>query len=114
MTKLSRADFLAAKDLELKEHKIKATGYNGSVWLKKMTVKDQLAFEEMANGKDKKNILSKLVVMCVCDEDGNQLFTDADIEALNNKSSAVILELSNSILATNNMSDSDVEDMAKN
>lgn len=114
MKKLTRADFLSANDMDLKEYVIKAPGYNGSVYLKKMTAKDQIVFEEMSSGKEKSNILTKLIVMCVCDEHGNLLFTDSDIEALNNKSASAVLELSNAILESNYMSDSDIEDLAKN
>lgn len=114
MKKLTRNDFLAANDLDLKEYEIKANGYGGIVYLKKMSAKDQIEFEELSQGKDKNSILTKLIVMCVCDEHGNKLFTEADVDALNNKSAAAILEVFNAILESNFMSNQDIEDLAKN
>jgi hypothetical protein len=112
MKKLTRQDCLAANDLSLKEYEVKA--WDGVVYLKKMTAKDQIDFEEMTQGKDKKNILTKLLVMCVSDEQGNKLFTEADIDALNNKSAAAVMEISNAILEANYMTNDDIEDLSKN
>lgn len=115
MEKLTRQDFLATNDIQINEHVMKAKGYqNKVVYIKSMSTKEQAEFENISQGKDKKNILAKIVVMCVCDEAGNKLFTDHDIDALNNKSAAALIELSNAVIETNFMTDEDIEDLAKN
>jgi len=112
MKKLTRQDCLSVNDLALKEYTVKA--WDGVVYIKKMTAKDQIQFEDMSQGKDRKNIFSRLIVMCVCDENGNKLFTEADMDALNNKSASAVIELFTAISEINSVSQEDVEDLAKN
>jgi hypothetical protein len=114
MKKLSRAEFLAANDKGLQEYTIKTEGYGGVVYLKTMSAKEQLDIEKSSRNKNEDNLATKLIVMCVCDEQGNPLFTEADIDAINNKSASVVLELYEAIIHINMKDDRDIEDLAKN
>lgn len=64
----------------------------GEVGIRKITVKERKAWEQIANESttSENSIRVLFVAMSVCDEAGNPLFTPADVEALANKSIGMI------------------------
>lgn len=116
MPVLNKESILAVQDLQTKEVPVPAWG--GSVRLRGLSAGERESLEQEIldkNGKVvTKNLRAKLIVRCAVDEDGNRLFTDADIEELNKKSSAAIDLLFLESQKLNGMSDKDVEDLAGN
>lgn len=60
------------------------------------------------------NFRSRLLVRAIVDEQGNRLFTDAEIADLAKKSGAVLDRLYDAAIDLNKISAKDVEELAKN
>jgi hypothetical protein len=94
--RLSRDDILKAADNEPEE--VTVPEWNGSVLVRGMTGRERDAFEVslMTQGRNGRrevntaNVRAKLVVRCVVDDDGNRVFTDADIAELGDHSAAAV------------------------
>ena len=91
MSPLNRDDILAIKDIAIEE--VKVPEWGGTVCVKGMSGLERDAFEAsivQAKGKGTKvnmeNIRAKLAAQTICDEQGERLFTDADIKELGKKS----------------------------
>jgi hypothetical protein len=104
--RLSRDDFLKAEDNVAEEVDLSdIPGYHGSVLVRGMTGRERDDFELSFQQRGRRgefmpvgitnlaNITARLVSRCVVDDDGNRLFTDADVTALGNKSSAALERL---------------------
>jgi len=94
--RLSRDDILKATDNEPEE--VDVPEWGGSVLVRGMTGRERDAFEVslLAPGRggrrqvDPANVRAKLVARCCVDDDGNRLFTDADVAELGGKSAAAV------------------------
>lgn len=60
------------------------------------------------------NIRAKLAALAICDESGQRLFTDADIQALAKKSAAALDRVFTVAQRLSGLTDGDVEELAKN
>lgn len=92
---LNREAILKANDIEKREVYIPEWG--GSVYVRGMTGRERDQFEASIirqRGRNTeinmKNARAKLVVMCTVDQDGNRLFTDADVAPLADKSAKAL------------------------
>ena len=69
-------------------------------------------------GKDQSittvDIRAKLCARTICDEQGNRIFTDADVAALGQKSAAALDRVFEVAQRLSKISDKDVEELAKN
>lgn len=91
---LNKDQILKANDLPFRE--VEVQEWSGSVRIRTMTVKEQeaLILSTTRDGEqDMKDFRVKLLSKVLCDEDGERLFTDADIENLGSKSAKVIQRL---------------------
>jgi hypothetical protein len=94
--RLSRDDILKAADNEPEE--VDVPEWGGTVLVRGMTGRERDAFEMsmLQPGRggrrtiDPANVRAKLVARCVVDDDGNRLFTDADVAELGGKSAAAV------------------------
>jgi hypothetical protein len=112
---LDREKILSSQDLETEE--VEVPEWNGSVFIKGMTGTERDAFEQsIVDGKKTNlvNIRSKLLVKCICDENGERLFDEKDVDVLGAKSAAALDRLFEVAQGLNGMSASDVESMEKN
>lgn len=116
--------------LQKKGYKIQVVNipeWEGDVYVRGLTAGERDQFEEsnLIRDKDKKRGLTtydvrvadtraRLVVMAVCDEKGNRLFTDDDIEAVSSLSSAAVSKLYSVAAALSGITDDDLEDLLKN
>lgn len=110
---LTKDAILGARDLNVLKVHVKEWG--GDVYVRVMTVGERDAYEcEWLANKDKgvQNFRSKFLARCLCDKDGNRLFTDAEIDKLAGKSIAVVDRLFNKSMKHNAMSMEDVEQLA--
>ena len=112
---LTKEQILAADDLGLLEVKVKEWG--GSVFIRVMSVGERDSYEnEWVRNKDKgvDNFRTKFLARCLCDEKGERLFTDAEIEKLATKSARVMSRVWQKAMEHNALTDKDVEELAKN
>lgn len=88
---LTKDQILGAKDINMKE--VEVPEWGGKVMVKALTGAERDTFEasiiEIRNGRqvfNMKNVRAKLCSLAICDEEGNRMFTDAEVFALSNKS----------------------------
>ena len=115
---LTREQILNVQDLEIKE--IAVPEWGGSVYIKQLTRGQQDEYQKRQYGSARMKMQKRtgenevysvsvyghdtyLVVCAVCDEDGNQLFTDADVKKLKEKNGAVIGNLAVEIVKFSEM-----------
>jgi len=107
---LSRDDILNANDAKLEE--IHIPEWNGNVYIRVMRAGERDKFEaECLNTTGKTNFRAKLAALCVCDKDGDRIFTDADIAALTNKSAAALDRIFRHAIHINQMTSDDIEEL---
>ncbi|MEU6674755.1 hypothetical protein [Streptomyces sp. NPDC046925] len=124
---LSRDQILKAKDLRTKDVPVPEWAPEGAenagdyvVRLRMLTGKQRDAFEastvETKGGKSKQNFANfraRLVVQCIVTEDGEQMFSTADVPALGEKSSVALSRVFNACQAMNGFSEADVEELTE-
>jgi hypothetical protein len=83
-----------------------------------MTVEERDSYEKEWVGKKETgidNFRTKYLARCLCHpESGDRLFDEAGIEQLAKKSAAIVSKLFEKALKHNNMTETDVEELAKN
>ena len=112
---LTREQILAADDLGLLE--VNVPGWSGSLFIRVMTCGERDSYENdwVANkGKGVENFRTKFLARCLCDDKGQRLFTDAEIEQLAKKSAKVMSRVWAKAMEHNALTDKDVEELAKN
>lgn len=111
---LSKAAILAADDKKMVDHEVSEWG--GKVKLRVMTgtERDRFESEFVGGNKSVEMVRAKLVAKCLCDDEGNRLFTEQEIPELGEKSAAVLDRLFTECMKLNRFSKGDVEDLAKN
>jgi len=117
--RLSRDDVLKAEDLTTEE--VDVPEWGGSVLVRGMTGRERDEFEvsvTVEHGgqmvQDFANLRAKLVARCTVDEDGERLFTDADVAALGEKSGAAIDRVFAAASRLSGMGEKDVQELTQN
>ncbi len=94
-TILKRDDILQANDIE--KELVEVPEWGGSVFVRGMTGAERDKFESSIieqRGKDQRvnmaNVRAKLAFMTICDENGNRLFDEKDVQSLSQKSAAAL------------------------
>ena len=116
---LTREQILSADDLPKEVCEIPEWG--GSVYVKTLSARAKEEWEQAmyATKSDKRddnitNIRASLTALTCCDDDGVAIFTKADIEILNEKSSSALERVFNAACKLNRIGTNDVEELAKN
>lgn len=112
---LTKAQILAADDLGLLE--VKVPEWKGSVFIRVMSVGERDAYEnDWIRNKDKgvDNFRAKFLQRVLCDEKGELLFESGELESLAAKSAKVMGRLWKTAMEHNAITDSQVEELAKN
>lgn len=113
---LTKKQILQSNDLS--KELVKVPEWNGEVYIRTMTGTERDQFEQsLAISKDKlnlANIRARLCALAICDEDGNRLFTDSEIEALGQKSAAALDRIFEVAQRLNKIGAKDIEDLEKN
>lgn len=118
MPTLNREAILQAQDLPTKA--VFVPEWNGEVIVKTLMGNERDKFEQWVENRKKDGKINieglkvRLVILCAVDENGNNLFTDEDADALNKKSSAAIDRLFRVAQDLNHFADDDVKELAKN
>ncbi len=116
---LSKDDILKATDNDPAE--VDVPEWGGTVLVRGMTGRERDAFEVslMTPGRGGRrevnpaNVRAKVVARCVVDDDGNRLFTDADVTELGGKSAAAIDRVYAVAARLSGMSDEDQENLTR-
>lgn len=116
---LSREDILNVKDIMTKT--VSVPDWGGSVIVKGLTGAQRNAFEQSlikGQGKSAKmnldNAMAKLVALTIVDADGKRLFSQADIEALGQKSGKALAQVYTVASELSGLTEDDVEELTKN
>lgn len=106
-----REDILAAKDCTLSEP-IEVPEWGVSVRLRFLTSGEREKWE-LRSGKNS-DVRESLAVYSICDIDGKQIFTEADIPLLKEKNAHVLDRLSYAAVRHNKITREDIEELQKN
>lgn len=118
----TREQILAVRDLPLREVQVEAWD-GASVWLRTMSAGERDRFFLLARKSpdslepDPQNFRARLLVYCVCDENGERLFNDDEFELLGEKCATAINQLyaeAQSLNGMNRPEPEQVEDARKN
>jgi len=116
---LNRETFL--KPIEVPQEKLYVPELEDHIWVKGMTAADrgkfEKTFETPAGTKSKRKmreIRERLIIACVCNEDGTALFTEDDIEAIGRQPITMIERIVVFAQKLSGFSVDEVEAMAKN
>jgi hypothetical protein len=109
---LSRDQILAADDKPVKE--VPVPEWGGTVYVRTMSglERDRLEAQQQANPS--KEVRARFVVAACCDADGELLFTEADIPALNGKNVKALDRIFDEVIELNRLSKDAVDDAEKN
>jgi hypothetical protein len=104
---LSKAKILAAKDSKIE--KISVPEWGGDLCLKVLTGTDRDMFEEQYSSEKMKNFRSRFLVLCMCDEKGERMFTEEEVDDLGKKSAKVIAKVFDAAWELNAFRNEDIE-----
>jgi hypothetical protein len=111
MAGLSKAAILSTKDVRVEAFEVKEWG--GEVYIRTLSGTERDAFEESFLEDRKRSIRERFLVLTLCDEGGNRLFTDAEIEDLGKKNSIVLNRIFDKAWSINAFRSEDVDAMGK-
>lgn len=99
--------------------KVEMPDWGEPVYIKGMSAAEKDDFEAAqvslnAKGKALHNFRARLVVATACDEQGNRVFSDEDVDALGELPAKDVAKLFDVATKLNGMSKEDVEDLEKN
>jgi hypothetical protein len=117
MNLLSRDAILAVSDIAYKN--VPVPEWGGEVRLRAISAAsrddlEQAAYDANKNNKQFRNLRARMLSLCIVDENGKQIFSDTDIEALGEKSAAAVDRLYAASLKLNAMSVEDIKELEKN
>lgn len=120
----NREQILAVNDIPVEMIRIPEWEQKGGpqawVRVRGLTGKERDRYEEsvtVGKGRNKdvnyRNARAKLVVLCVVDESGNRIFTDADVTALGNKGALALERIFDVGRRLSGLTDTDVEELTE-
>lgn len=114
---LNKDQILSSDDLAFKDVEVEAWG--GTVRIRCLTGEERDAFEQSivdskGKARNMKNIRARFLSMSIVGEDGQRLFSDAEVEGLGKKSGKAIDKLFDVAQKLSGLTDDDVEEMAGN
>lgn len=115
---LSKDQILAAEDIPTKD--VEVPEWGGSVRMRGLTGSERDAYESsLFQQRGEKRILrtenarARLVAMCIVDEDGERMFSDAEAKDLGRKSGKVLDRLFDEARKLSGLTAEDVEELAE-
>lgn len=119
MALLGRNQILDAKDLTTED--VPVPEWGGEVRIRMLTGEERDAFEaSMVELKkdgsakaNRENVRARLLVLCIVNEQGEQMFNRADIKLLGRKSAKALERVINAANELNGISEKDIEDLAE-
>lgn len=106
---------------DLKTSTVKVPEWGVDITLQEMSGFQRAEFEQSVaslsdseDPKDSVRMMALVIVMTAIDGEGNPEFSDADIDILSGKSLKILKKLSSEAMSLSELSDGDVEELAKN
>jgi hypothetical protein len=109
---LTRDQILAAQDKPVKE--VPVPEWGGSVHVRTMSGLERDRLEALQEASPRKEVRARFVVAACCDAEGNLLFTEADIPALNGKNVKALDRIFDAVIELNRLSKDHVDEAEKN
>lgn len=113
---LTKEAILAAEDRPFET--VEVPEWGGTVRVQAMSGTDRDAWEATLIGPDRKpnvaNIRARLAVMCIVDEAGNRMFSDADAVALGRKNAGVLDRVAEVARRLNKLTEKELEEAKGN
>lgn len=106
-----RDKILASHDLKVE--KIYVKEWKQTVYLREFSMADRMSIENITKEASQDSFI-KVLVLGVCDKEGNKIFTNEDVEALKQKNAKPIQRLFLKVMKLNKLNDSDIEEDVKN
>lgn len=111
---IAKADDLKSITVDVDEWGVSITlqemaGFQRADFEKKVS-----GFSESGNPHDSIRMMALIIVMTAIDDKGNLAFTEKDIDTLAGKSLSIITKLSQEAMKLSELSEGDVEELAKN
>lgn len=107
-----RDELLAIDDREIVPVEVPAWGR--TLHVRSLSAGEADRFEVEIKGAKPEHVRAMLLVITVCDENGQLIFAPGDVEALAGKRSAATLPLYRAAIDVNRMSPGDVDALEKN
>lgn len=112
---LSRDQILSAPDISRITKTVEVAEWGGSVKIRRMNGFQREQFEEAVNAKvSSYNLRSRMAVISIVDDNGKQLFNQADVAALAEKSAKALDTVYQAALEFNGLTKKAVKDLEKN
>jgi len=118
VSSLKRDDILAVKDIQVEL--VHVPEWGGDVYVKGMTGLERDAFEasivnQVGKGPrvNMNNVRAKLAAHTICDENGERLFTEKDINALGKKSASALQRVFAVAQKLSGIGDDDVKELTE-
>jgi hypothetical protein len=121
MSLLTKSQILAATDIDTRD--ISVPEWGGTVRVRGLSGAERDKFESsfvQFDGKGNRkapnltHLRARLVSMAAVDDQGNLMFTEADILSLSNKSASALQRVADVAQAMSGLSDKDVDELTKN
>lgn len=112
---LTREQILQSDDRPVE--RINVPEWGGEVCVRAMSGADRDAFESalIVNGRQTLvNVRARAAALCICDQDGQRLFSEEDVQALGQRSGAALDRIFQVVQRMNHLSAQDVEALAGN
>ena len=88
--------------------------WGGAVWVRVLTGTERDRFEVQVSDSKRTNFRARLAVYCVCDENGQRLFAESDVQALGNQPGSALEKVCTVALRLNRYTSEDVALLEKN
>ena len=108
---LNKAKILAAEDVKL--DKVNVPEWGGDVFIKTLSGTERDAFEDAYSQDKMRQFRVRFLVLTLCDEKGERLFTDKEVDELGRKSALVIARLFEKAWSLNALRSEDVDALGK-
>lgn len=110
---LDRKAIFKAVDLDVK--KVDVPEWGGEVCVRGLTARERDHFEaSIGTSANLDNLRARLVVLSLCDEDGERIFKDSDAIELGKKNATVVNRLFDVARSMSGMTDADVQELEGN
>jgi hypothetical protein len=119
MALLGRNQILDAKDLQTED--VPVPEWGGEVRIRMLTGEERDAYEaSMVELKkdgsakaNRENVRARLLILCIVNEAGEQMFNRAEIKLLGRKSAKALERVINKLNEMNGISEKDIEELAE-
>ena len=112
MTILSKEAILQANDI--KKVLVEVPEWGGQVYVRSMTAIQRDKFELAVQEKKIQNWRALIASQTICDENGNTLFNEQDINALSQKSASALSRVFDKAIELSRFTNEDIEELEKN